>query len=390
MKATVEDKIIDFADDDTAIDLLTELVRIPSHSEHESTAVEFLVSRMSQLGLTAFCDEAGNAVGVVEYPDERGELSETGVLLGHIDTVPGAISVRVENGVLFGRGSVDAKGSLATMVMAVARASRIPGRRLIVVGAVEEETVTSKGARFIAQQYRPDWCIIGEPSGAEAVTLGYKGRLQLKARLTQPVAHSAGPQSAVAEYAVNWWNALKSWGDAFNRERQLVFEQLQISLNEFNTESDGLEEKAQLRVGLRLPVRFPVEEFKAFANGELTRVCSEISTPATIDGLRCDSAGHETEVRGTLETYGEEVAHQEPRTSRIVTRFNQAFRSLGIKPKHKLKTGTSDMNVVSPIWKCPIVAYGPGDSRFDHTPDEQLPLNEYLSAIRVLTTVLGA
>jgi LysW-gamma-L-lysine carboxypeptidase len=47
------------------------------------------------------------------------------------------------------------------------------------------------------------------------------------------------------------------------------------------------------------------------------------------------------------------------------------------------------MNIVAPIWQCPIVAYGPGDSQLDHTPDEHLPLSEYLQAIAVLQNALG-
>jgi LysW-gamma-L-lysine carboxypeptidase len=46
------------------------------------------------------------------------------------------------------------------------------------------------------------------------------------------------------------------------------------------------------------------------------------------------------------------------------------------------------MNVAGPAWRCPIVAYGPGDSRLDHTPDEHLPLDEYQQAIGVLARVL--
>ena len=48
------------------------------------------------------------------------------------------------------------------------------------------------------------------------------------------------------------------------------------------------------------------------------------------------------------------------------------------------------MNVVGPIWNCPIIAYGPGESALDHTPDERLNLGEYLRAIRVLASVLEA
>ena len=46
------------------------------------------------------------------------------------------------------------------------------------------------------------------------------------------------------------------------------------------------------------------------------------------------------------------------------------------------------MNIVGPHWNCPILAYGPGDSSLDHTPDEHIDLDEYLRAIDVLTAVL--
>ena len=46
------------------------------------------------------------------------------------------------------------------------------------------------------------------------------------------------------------------------------------------------------------------------------------------------------------------------------------------------------MNVVGPAWECPIVAYGPGDARLDHTPREHIDLTEYHRAIDVLVHVL--
>ncbi len=57
-------------------------------------------------------------------------------------------------------------------------------------------------------------------------------------------------------------------------------------------------------------------------------------------------------------------------------------------PRFVHKTGTSDMNVVSAEWNCPIIAYGPGDSRLDHTPDEHIDLDEYVWAVRVLELAL--
>jgi LysW-gamma-L-lysine carboxypeptidase len=46
------------------------------------------------------------------------------------------------------------------------------------------------------------------------------------------------------------------------------------------------------------------------------------------------------------------------------------------------------MNVVGPAWGCPIVAYGPGDSSLDHTPDEHIEVEEFLQGIAVLARAL--
>ena len=46
------------------------------------------------------------------------------------------------------------------------------------------------------------------------------------------------------------------------------------------------------------------------------------------------------------------------------------------------------MNVVGPVWGQNIVAYGPGDSRLDHTPKEHIHIVEYIQAIDVLELVL--
>ena len=132
--------------------------RFPSLSRHEAAASAWLVEQMRAAGYDrAFVDEAGNAVGELGDPS----ASRTIVLLGHIDTVPGNIPVRIEaaadGDLLFGRGSVDAKGPLATFVAGAARfgsaAARGRGLRVVVVGAVEEEAATSKGARFIAARF---------------------------------------------------------------------------------------------------------------------------------------------------------------------------------------------------------------------------------------------
>ncbi len=346
-----------------SLTLLQELLEIPSLSGQEAGASIFLVAQMNALGYRAQVDEAGNAVGIIEQPDAQGQITREGVLLGHIDTVPGDIPVRVEAGCLYGRGSVDAKGPLAAFVMAGAQAQLAPGTRLIVIGAVEEEAASSKGAWHVANCYRPDFCIIGEPSNWDAITLGYKGSILFDYRLSQSMSHSAGPDQAVAEYAVSWWNAIHAYAASFNESRERIFNQLSPSLRQIETDSDGLNNSVYAQVGLRLPPDFALNEIEAVVR-------------------------RFTDDNASLEVCGAVPAHQAERHTALVRTFSTALREHYVRPRLKVKTGTSDMNVVGPIWGCPIVAYGPGDSQLDHTPNEHLVIDEYQRAITILTQVL--
>jgi len=152
---------------------LVELVATPSVSGSERAASEIFVRRAAQLGFESHIDEVNNAIASRGPTDAPVHL----MLLGHIDTVPGDIPVRIENGVLHGRGSVDAKGPLAAFLCAAAQVELPDGVQITVAGAVGEESATSPGARHLLDQHRPSACIIGEPSGWDGVTLGYNGRL---------------------------------------------------------------------------------------------------------------------------------------------------------------------------------------------------------------------
>ena len=166
------------------IELLEQCVCIPSLSRQEAQVAAFLRDEMQQRGFNhAFIDDAGNAVGIL------GDGPKQIVMLGHMDTVGGDVPVRYEDGKLFGRGSVDAKGPLCAFILAAqqftTRNAPMGDWQIIVIGATEEEAASSKGARFAATQYAPAFCIIGEPSGMDGITLGYKGRLLVQARFEQ-------------------------------------------------------------------------------------------------------------------------------------------------------------------------------------------------------------
>lgn len=340
------------------IAFLEDLITIPSVSGEEAAVAAFLVEQMQLLGFAAHIDGAGNAVGML------GDSGPLVVLLGHIDTVPGDIPVRIADGRLYGRGSVDAKGPFATFVCAAARAWRAGTLRcrLVLIGAVEEESASSKGAHFVVNLYAPDFCVIGEPSGWERITLGYKGRLLVSYRHVQPSAHSAGEMRAAPEKLVDFWTAVQCYCADYNQGRERLFDQISPSLRRIASGGDGMHDWAEGMLGLRLP---PGVDPDSLATA-LQELAGE--TQLTFEGA-CP-------------------AFRSARATPLASAFVRAIRAIGGEPGFVHKTGTADMNVVGPAWGCPIVAYGPGDSRLDHTPDEHIMLDEYQRGVAVLSYVL--
>lgn len=404
-----------------AIDLLTKLVSIASPSHQERKASTYLTGWMNAHGLKAYVDEVGNAVGI------KGSGDKEILLLGHIDTFPGEVPIRREGDLLYGRGSVDAKGPLCTFAAAAAQITVPNGWRVTVVGAVEEEAATSRGARHILQQRsggaelqggkvseaqgskvtelqgdkvtkRPDnqeknvspgtsslpnpqspisnlppptYCIIGEPSNWDRVTLGYKGRLLMDVVITVPFTHSAGEGRLPAEQAVDLWRQIEKYCDQLNQSREATspFTRLDPSLRHIASQDQGSFGCVEMSLGFRLPIGISPAELESDLRRYLDTLPDETTAEATFSGA--------------------ELAYKGEKSNPLVRAFLATIRAKDGKPRFVVKTGTADMNVVGPHWPdTPIVAYGPGDSSLDHTPNEHLDLNEYNTAVDVLVGVL--
>ena len=324
-------------------ELLEGLLKQYSPTLHEAPAVNYLAEQMSGMGFQVSIDETGSLSG--SLGDGPAEV----VLLGHIDTIPGEITVRREGNRLYGRGAVDAKGPLACFTSAAARAGTRPGWRVTVIGAVGEEG-DSRGAKQVRDRYLqtriPACCIIGEPSRWDHITLGYKGSAWVEYILQRDLAHTAGQSESACELAVQFWNRVQAQKDAYNAGRLRVFEQLTTSLRQMQSSQDGFAETARLSFNLRLPPELSVAEMMAI----LSQQAGEGSL-RLLDGIECYRASKNTA---------------------LVRAFLTAIRKHAGSPGFLVKTGTSDMNVVGPAWNCPILAYGPGDSNLDHTPGEYI------------------
>ncbi len=344
-------------------DFLEKVVAIPSLSGEESKVANYLVETLRSHATKTFVDDVGNAV--VEF---TGSGNKQIMFLGHIDTVAGNIPIEIRNNKLYGRGSVDAKGATCTaLIAAINFWQKRQDISLTIIGAVEEEAASSKGARFVLNHYpKPDALIIGEPSGWDGITLGYKGRLIIELAVAKDNFHSAGQETTAAEDMLALWQKLQLWQGQINEDVLGIFNKVQMSLQSINSTNDGLKQLCKAIIGFRLPPNHPPAEIekdllKLLANEKVQLV---VSTPR-------------------------EQPYCAQKDNLLSRAFRNAIREQGGKPRFKLKTGTSDMNVVAPHWNVPTVAYGPGDSSLDHTPLEHLDLDEYEQAIAVFEKALG-
>ncbi|WP_254272808.1 [LysW]-lysine hydrolase [Haloarcula marina] len=337
--------------DAEARQLLEDVVRIPSVTPNEREAADRLVEFFEAHDREVWIDEVGN----VRAPADDGVL-----LTSHIDTVPGDIPVRVEEtdegDVLWGRGSVDAKGPLCSMAAAAARTGAS------FVGVVGEE-VDSRGSRYLVEdrEEAPDAVINGEPSGWEGITLGYRGLLAGTFVATSESGHSSRPENNAIQDAIDWWSSVEAEFDP--DEWVPVFERVTCKPVDIDggISEDGLSVEATMNVQLRVPPEYTTDEIREIADGYLTN--------------------------GTVHWDDKvEPVMQSPRTS-VARAFRAAIRQHGGDPTLLRKTGTSDMNVFAKAWDCPMATYGPGDSDLDHAPNEHIHLAEYDRAVGVLTDV---
>jgi LysW-gamma-L-lysine carboxypeptidase len=333
-----------------ARELLVKLVRIPSVTDNERPCARQLASFFERHDREVWLDDAGNV---------RAPADDAVLLTSHIDTVPGDIPVRVERDdgeVLWGRGSVDAKGSLASMAAAAVETGAS------FVGVVGEE-VDSRGSRHVVEtrEDSPEAVINGEPSGWNGITLGYRGILGGTYLVTSESGHSSRPGNNAVQDAMDWWNRVEAEFD--HDEFVPVFERVTCKPIDIRggLSDDGLSVEARMDVQLRVPPKYTADEVRERADG-----CLEAGTVNWHDMV--------------------EPVMESPRTP-LARAFRAAIRQQGGEPRLLRKTGTSDMNVFAQHWDGPIVSYGPGDSDLDHAPDEHLPLEHYDRAVEVLVDV---
>jgi acetylornithine deacetylase len=184
-----EQAVLAAVDDERIVAELRELVRIPSV---DGTAAEvdvqaWCADRLEALGLTVdhwrlelSADEPGFPGMEVERTEAWGCVGVLGgdatpglILNGHVDVVPGGtFDARIEDGVMWGRGTCDMKGGVAAVLGAVAAivASGITLRKPLAVHTVIGEEDGGVGAfATLRRGHRGEACLIAEPTAGTVI-----------------------------------------------------------------------------------------------------------------------------------------------------------------------------------------------------------------------------
>lgn len=189
-----------------AVELTQKLVRRQSYSGNEKGVSEELTKFFKENGFDdVHVDKYGNTIGHIKGSKPGPKI----VFDGHMDTVPVTdesewqyppFEAEIHDGKIYGRGTSDMKGALASMAVAASNFKEKTGGdfagEIFVAGIVHEECFEGVAAREVSAYAKPDYVIIGEASNCN-VKIGQRGRAEIKIEVLGKPAHSANPEKGI-------------------------------------------------------------------------------------------------------------------------------------------------------------------------------------------------
>ena len=353
-----------------SVELLKKSLEQYTPSRSEASLANMIKDKcVNELGFEQVnIDNVGNVIAT------KGNGEPRILLCGHMDTVPGQIPVRIEDGFVYGRGASDAKGPLIAMLLA---ASEFPKQRgtIIFAGVVDEEGNATGVKQLVKSGLSADYAIFGEPSGIDNITIAYKGRLEI--RLTCDVrtsAHASAPWLAKnsIEEIYDFWNAVKCEIDRVQIKNNRT-DSISCSLTEISGGSSHnvTPQKCKITIDIRIPTFTRCEEVLSILDKVIFNVASTKGVRATY------------RIEDKTEPFEADYA------SPLVRALSLSI--LDVRRKRPIllrKTGTGDMNILGNAFNIPVITFGPGDPHSSHTSNERLSIKEYVSSIDVFNRAL--
>lgn len=301
------------------------------------------------------------------------------LLSAHMDTYPasgegdGEYQARIEDGFLIGRGSADAKGSLAAMLHAFLQTVDSPYRReAYIVASVDEEFGLCGCKALALLNLRVDLAITGEPTSLEPI-YAQKGIVRSRIRVFGDVDHAAYPGSSNALFRAA---CVLGAMDTLNRELRGVLSNCGLTpstITPTRIESDGDMNKTPSEVSIWFDAR----------------TLPGLSASALLDRLQL----HVQHALGAEPTYSVEAPSFESpsnccelREPMVLDFLREVEAATGRCEPATFSYG-SEAGVLSAISRASLV-FGPGDAKYSHGPGERVNLEEVRLAAQVFANVL--
>ncbi|MEA2528952.1 MAG: acetylornithine deacetylase [Thermomicrobiales bacterium] len=396
------------------IELIQELVRIPSLTGDEGAVQVVVAERMRALGLETdvwepdaaelapYAEHVGEFESLEGRPNVVGALRGSGggkslILNAHIDTVetgePGRwthppFAGEIVNGRLFGRGACDMKAGLATHLIALAAladAGLRPRGDVIVQSVISEEDGGAGTLATILRGYRADGAIITEPTNL-AVIPAQGGSLVFRLHVPGRSAHACVRDEGVS--AIEKFAVLHRALIAFEAERNAAIDHplyahiankipINIGVVRAGAWPSSVPEWliAEGRAGL-----VPGEDLDAFRREFV----------AVVDRAADADEWLRTE-RPRVEWFSGQFAPAEvPIDSPLVRAVAEAHREVtGDEAKLDAATYGADMRHFLLFGETPCVMYGAGDVRLAHFTDESVPIEDVVTATKTIALTIA-
>ena len=217
------------------LQLTCELIARPSITPDDAGCQPLIAQRLQAVGFSIESLRFGDVDNL--WATHGSGVGPVLVLLGHTDVVPPGpreawasdpFTAEIRDGVLYGRGAADMKGSVAAFVIALERfvaAHPQHAGTVALLLTADEEGDAIDGVRKVADVFRArgeriDWCITGEPSSKQVLgdllRVGRRGSLSATLSVRGVQGHVAYPEKArnpihqalpaLAELAARQWD----------------------------------------------------------------------------------------------------------------------------------------------------------------------------------------
>ncbi len=372
---------------DFIVSITSKLVRINSENPpgREEEIASFVSERLAELGFKAFVDKfrgRANAVGVYR----RGSGPRL-LLVTHLDTVPAGRRENwsfppfdgvTANGRIYGRGAVDAKGPLASMLGAVKvlADSGWEMRGELVLAAVADGEGDLEGVkRLLARGVNADSAIIGEPTGLR-VCIAQRGRLLLSVTFLGRSSHAGLPNlganalQAVSEFVLK----LHEFPREFSESHPLLGPpSLAPTIITGGSGDSVIPDHVEVLVDRRV---LPNEKIDSVVES-LARLAGKI-------GNRLN-AKTEVKVKRWIPP-----AETQPDAEIVRKALKAVSEVVGTRSEPAGYQGTCGMSFLVNEERIPSVIFGPGDLRRAHAADEWVSLAELETAAKVYYRMISS